>query len=244
MHERATRWEGALGLLAVLFAQGCLGSGSVEAVGQDNESLRWSMVERQIAGRGVEAPAVLHALRKVPRHLFVPSEHAAAAYDDHPLPIGYDQTISQPYIVAFMTELLDLNPESKVLEIGTGSGYQAAVLAEVAGAVFSIEIVEPLAERSSELLSRLGYTNVTVRAGDGYQGWAEEAPFDAIILTAAPPSIPPPLLEQLGENGRLIAPVGRVDQELILITKGPGGLERRDLIPVRFVPMTGEAQNP
>ena len=212
------------------------------AQGQDYETLRQAMVERQIIARGVEAPPVLAALGSVPRHLFVPSDQSSEAYDDHPLPIGYDQTISQPYVVALMTELLDLGSDSRVLEIGTGSGYQAAVLAEIAAQVFSIEIVEPLAERARGLLESLGYTNVSVRAGDGFQGWPEEAPFDAIVLTAAPPAIPPPLLEQLRVGGRLVAPVGRLDQDLVLIVKQEDGVQRRRIIPVRFVPMTGEAQ--
>ena len=231
-----------LGICAALVLVGCLGRSEAEGVNRDDEVRRLAMVESQIRSRGVSDPAVLRALEKVPRHLFVGSEHASEAYDDHPLPIGFDQTISQPYIVALMTELLELEADSRVLEIGTGSGYQAAVLAEIVSEVYSIEIVEPLAERSAVLLERLGYTNVEVRAGDGYAGWPEQAPFDAIVLTAAPPRIPPPLLEQLAPGGRLVAPVGDFDQDLVLITRQADGFERRQILPVRFVPMTGQAQ--
>ena len=241
--SRRRRGLGLYGaLLLVGFLAGCPGYGEAEGVNRNDEVHRLAMVEDQIRSRGVSDPAVLRALEKVPRHLFVGSEHAAEAYDDHPLPIGYNQTISQPYIVALMTELLELEADSRVLEIGTGSGYQAAVLAEISSEVYSIEIVEPLAERSAALLERLGYGNVKVRAGDGYAGWPEEAPFDAVVLTAAPPAIPPPLLEQLARGGRLVAPVGDFSQELVLITRSADGLERREILPVRFVPMTGVAQ--
>lgn len=204
--------------------------------------LRGEMVARQIAARGVEDPRVLEAMRRVPRHEFVPAEHAALAYTDQPLPIGDGQTISQPYIVALMSELLELDGSERVLEIGTGSGYQAAVLGELASRVYTIEIVEPLAARSAALLARLGYANVEVRAGDGYAGWPEQAPFDAVILTAAPPAVPQPLFDQLADGGRLVAPIGRDRQELVVYTKAGGEVSRESVIPVRFVPMTGEAQ--
>jgi len=210
---------------------------------QDNYAeLRNRMVVEQIAARGVSDPEVLAAMRKVPRHEFVPEEYRDMAYRDTPLPIGHGQTISQPYIVAYMTEQLALSPKDKVLEIGTGSGYQAAVLAELVSEVFTIEIIPELAEQARKTLQRLGYKNVHVRVGDGYQGWPEHAPFDAIILTAAPPKVPQPLLDQLKDGGRLIAPVGENYQELVLIEKQGSKLVRKNLIPVRFVPMTGEAQ--
>ncbi len=200
------------------------------------------MVSEQIESRGVTDARVLLAMRKVPRHAFVPGWDARQAHDDGPFPIGWGQTISQPYIVALMTELAAAGPASKVLEIGTGSGYQAAVLAELAGKVFSIEIVEPLAKRSAETLAALGYANVTVRQGDGYGGWPEEAPFDAVVVTAAPPYVPQPLKEQLKVGGRLVLPVGDYFQELVVLTRTAGGYEERSVIPVRFVPMTGEVQ--
>jgi len=203
---------------------------------------RHRMVREQIESRGVRDAAVLAALREVPRHLFVPESYRRQAYRDGPLPIGYDQTISQPYIVAFMTEALRIKGNEKVLEIGTGSGYQAAVLAEVCDEVFTIEIVESLAERSRVLLADLGYDNVQVRAGDGYRGWPEEAPFDAIIVTAAPDHVPQPLIDQLRVGGRMILPVGDQSQELVVLEKTTTGMIRRSVLPVRFVPMTGEAR--
>lgn len=210
---------------------------------EDYRALREEMVERQIERRGVRDRSVLRAMRTVPRHLFVPEELRSQAYGDFPLPIGHGQTISQPYIVALMSEALELGGDEKVLEIGTGSGYQAAILGELAARVFSIEIVAPLAERASLLLREMGYANVETRTGDGYAGWPEEAPFDAIILTAAPAEIPAPLIEQLAVGGRLLAPVGEEAQELVLVSRDREGLEQRSLIRVRFVPMTGEVQN-
>jgi protein-L-isoaspartate(D-aspartate) O-methyltransferase len=201
------------------------------------------MVERQIEARDIDDERLLEAMRHVERHRFVPREYRAHAYYDGPLPIGKGQTISQPYIVGLMTDLLDLEGDEKVLEIGTGSGYQAAILAELAAEVFTIEIVEPLGKRAEALLDSLGYENVTVRIGDGYIGWEEEAPFEAVMLTAAPPDIPQPLLDQLAEGGRLVAPVGEDYQVLKLVTKTDGQLSYRDIIPVRFVPMTGKAQS-
>jgi protein-L-isoaspartate(D-aspartate) O-methyltransferase len=200
---------------------------------------REAMVRNDIAGRGVTHPGVLRVMRTTPRHLFVPLESREQAYNDHPLAIGHGQTISQPYIVAFMTELLEPARSQKVLEIGTGSGYQTAVLSPLVGHVYSIEIVPELARDSAALLAKLGHKNVTVRHGDGYQGWQEHAPFDRIILTAAPPDVPPKLIEQLKPGGKLVAPVGRgFGQQLIVIDKDRAGkLKRREVLPVRFVPM-------
>ncbi len=202
---------------------------------------REQMVAEQIAARGIRDPRLLKAMRQVPRHEFVPETVRANAYRDHPLPIGYRQTISQPYIVALMTEKLKLSPDARVLEIGTGSGYQAAVLSKLVARVYSIEIVEELAERASRDLARLGFHNVEVRAGDGYRGWPEHAPFDGIIVTAAPDHIPKPLVEQLAIGGRMILPLGDHWQQLIVLRRTAKGIEREDVIDVRFVPMTGEA---
>lgn len=201
------------------------------------------MVAEQIAARGVRDERVLRALRKVPRHRFVPDAESELAYADHPLPIGCDQTISQPYIVAFMSAMLELGGDEKVLEIGTGSGYQTAVLAELAARVYTIEIVEVLAARAQEVLAAGGYTNVRVRVGDGHRGWPEEAPFDAIVVSAAADHVPPALLEQLAVGGRMVLPVGDSRQSLARIRRTPDGHEREELIPVRFVPMTGEARD-
>jgi protein-L-isoaspartate(D-aspartate) O-methyltransferase len=203
---------------------------------------RQAMVERQIAARGIRDPRVLAAMREVPRHVFVPEAVSERAYADTPLPIGRGQTISQPYIVALMTELAELQPGDRVLEIGTGSGDQAAVLATLGCRVWSIEIVEPLAAEAAARLAGLGYDRVQVRAGDGYRGWPEAAPFDAVLVTAAPPRIPEPLLEQLAEGGRLVAPVGDGIQHLTVVSKDEGALSRRVVLPVRFVPMTGEVR--
>jgi len=208
---------------------------------------REEMVATQIQARDINDPNVLKAMRIVPRHAFVGDREQDLAYADHPLPIGFDQTISQPYIVAFMTQALGLKPDSKVLEIGTGSGYQAAVCAEIAAEVYTIEIVEGLAKSAEELLGELGYPNVFVRAGDGYFGWKEKAPYDAIIGTAAAGRVPPPLLGQLKPGGRMILPVeGRLGfQYLVLVTKDQkGNLSRRNVMPVQFVPMTGEVTKP
>lgn len=207
----------------------------------DRVAERERMVAEQIVARGVSDSLVVRAMLSVPRHRFVPDAVARLAYTDGPLPIGFEQTISQPFIVALMTELLGLRGGERVLEVGTGSGYQAAVLSEIAGEVYSIEIVEPLAELAAARLGSLGCSNVTVKAGDGYRGWPERAPFDAVIVTAAPDHVPEALVAQLREGGRLVIPVGEVAQELLLITKTEDGSRTRRVIPVRFVPMTGEA---
>ncbi len=214
---------------------GLIMSGSVCA--QDFTDQRVRMVETQIAKRGIKDSRVLAAMRKVERHLFVPRGYMSLAYSDRALPIGFDQTISQPYIVALMTELLELKGGEKVLEIGTGSGYQAAILAELAGEVFTIELLEPLAKRAGSLLASLGYSNIMAKCGDGFLGWPEYAPFDAIIVTCAPEDIPPPLISQLAEGGRLVIPVGAGWQELKLLRKTKNGVIAQDIIPVRFVPM-------
>jgi protein-L-isoaspartate(D-aspartate) O-methyltransferase len=200
------------------------------------------LLVQEIAGMGVENKDVLRAMNEVPRHLFVPSDETALAYWNQPLPIGFGQTISQPVVVAYMTEALKLKPADRVLEIGTGCGYQAAVLSLLVKEVFSIEIVKPLGETARKRLADLGYKNVTVRIGDGYRGWPENAPFDAIIVTAASEQVPKPLVDQLALGGRLVMPVGAEDQRLLRITKTKSGLNRETLMPVIFVPMTGEAQ--
>jgi protein-L-isoaspartate(D-aspartate) O-methyltransferase len=204
---------------------------------------RERMVERHIKPRGIRNPAVLDAMRSVPRHLLVPEVLRQHAYADRALPIGYEQTISQPYIVALMTELSGAKAGDKVFEVGTGSGYQAAILAALGAEVFTIEIVPELAKRAQEDLAKLGYDSVQVRAGDGYAGWPEEAPFDAILVTAAPETVPPPLLEQLKVGGRLVIPVGgRSHQELRVITRSSKGYREERVLAVRFVPMTGKAE--
>ncbi len=207
---------------------------------KDFQAMRQKMVETQIKSRGIKDERVLSAMLKVERHRFVPKSYESQAYSDQPLPIGEGQTISQPYIVALMTELLDLKGKERVLEIGTGSGYQAAILAELAKEVYTIEIIETLASTAKTLLMELGYQNIQVKAGDGYLGWPEHAPFDAIMVTCAPDHIPEPLLDQLKEGGRLVVPVGTYSQELKKIVKRSGKIETTDVIPVLFVPMTGE----
>ena len=202
------------------------------------ESLRHRMVETQIRNRGINNPAVINAMKKVPRHLFIPENYRDEAYNDYPLPIGYGQTISQPFIVAYMTEAVRPNSKKKVLEIGTGSGYQAAILAEIVDKVYTIEIVPELAKEASERLMQMGYDNIYCKFGDGYQGWPEHAPFDIIVVTAAPEKIPKPLIDQLAEGGRLIIPVGATGavQELVLLVKKNGKTDTRRLSFVRFVP--------
>ncbi len=212
------------------------------AAGDAFRAQRARMVADQIERRGVRDPAVLAAMRKVPRHQFVPESLRREAYDDHPLPIGLGQTISQPYIVALMTELARPRAGMKVLEVGTGSGYQAAVLAEIVGTVDTIEIVPELGRRATAVLGEMGYRNVRVFIGDGFDGRPQNAPFDAIVVTAAPETIPPPLLLQLAIGGRLVIPVGSAGQELVVVTRTEGGYHRESVIPVRFVPMTGKAE--
>lgn len=201
---------------------------------------RKEMVESQLKGRDITDKRVLAAMEKVERHRFVPADDRSAAYEDRPLEIGEGQTISQPYIVALMTQLLKLKGNEKVLEIGTGSGYQAAVLAELAREVYTIEIVEPLGKAAEARLKEMGYTNVSVRLGDGYLGWPEKAPFDGIIVTCAPDKIPQPLIAQLADGGRMVIPVGTRSQELVLVEKRGGKITQKNVVPVMFVPMTGE----
>lgn len=227
-------------LLSALF----FATHAVEAADMDYNRARTRMVAEQLSAstRGISHPEVLKAMATVPRHEFVPARLRRYAYDDRPLPIGYAQTISQPYMVAFMTEKLEPQATDRVLEIGTGSGYQAAILAGLVRAVYSIEIVEPLAIRAQADLARLGYGNVSVRHGDGYLGWPEAAPFDAIIVTCAPDHVPQPLIDQIREGGRMIIPVGELeDQNLYLLRKRGQTLQREAILPVRFVPMTGTA---
>jgi protein-L-isoaspartate(D-aspartate) O-methyltransferase len=215
-------------------------AGMIAAANDSREAERDRMVTHQIAARGITDGPTLAAMRKVPRHQFVPDAMARSAYDDSPLPIGHGQTISQPLIVAFMTEAAKITRDAKVLEIGTGSGYQAAVAAELSDHVFSIEIVPALAERASAGLKASGYERVKTRAGDGYHGWPEHAPFDVIIVTAAADTLPPPLIAQLKEGGRMLIPVGPQfgAQNLVLVTKEGGKVRTRTLMPVRFVPFT------
>jgi protein-L-isoaspartate(D-aspartate) O-methyltransferase len=230
----------AILLIVLTVIAGCKAKGP--ATEDSLRAQRLRMVADQIEARNVTDPQVIRAMQDVPRHAFVPEKLRSLAYSDGPLPIGEGQTISQPYIVAFMTEALKLKPDDKVLEIGTGSGYQAAVLAEIVDSVFTIEIIESLGKTAGTRLKELGYHNIVVRIGDGYQGWPEETPFDAIIVTAAPERIPQPLIDQLKVGGRLVIPVGSVIQELVRITKTADGTRRENLLPVRFVPMTGEAE--
>ncbi|MCW9706110.1 protein-L-isoaspartate(D-aspartate) O-methyltransferase [Fodinibius salsisoli] len=208
----------------------------------ERKNERHQLVERGIQNKGVTDPTVLEAMRQVPRHLFVPKQYQSYAYQNRPLPIGYNQTISQPYIVAYMTQMLNLEAGEKVLEIGTGSGYQAAVLSELTSNVFTIEIVEPLGQQAKSRFDSLGYSTIKTKIGDGYKGWSKHAPFDAIILTAAPEEIPQPLIEQLAPGGVLVAPVGRAGkvQMLTKVTKDQNGkVEIQKKLPVRFVPMMG-----
>jgi len=220
-------------------------SGTMTAFARDEDAharFRERMVTSQIMARGITNPEVLRAMRKVPRHLFVPEAQRDAAYADHPLPIGEGQTISQPYIVAFMTEALRPGPEDRVLEIGTGSGYQAAILAEIVEDVYSIEIVEALARQAERVLTQLGYANIHIQIGDGCKGWPEMAPFDSVIVTCAPERVPQALVDQLREGGRMIIPVGRAKavQRLIIGVKTGGQIRTEEAMRVRFVPMVGD----
>jgi protein-L-isoaspartate(D-aspartate) O-methyltransferase len=233
-----SRWLWAV-LLAVTGAQAPGGAG-LQRAGDGFETARRRMVDEQLAARDIRDRRVLDVMRKVPRHRFVPEPLQTRAYEDSPLPIGFDQTISQPYIVAYMTQALDVQPGHRVLEIGTGSGYQAAVLAALAGRVYTIEIVEPLAARARATLAAMGYGNVEVRTGNGYLGWPEHAPYDRVMVTAAPDAVPPALVQQLKVGGLMAIPVGDVQQELRILRRTAGGMETLRTVPVRFVPMTGK----
>jgi len=227
-------------ILAALAATAC---GQRPTPTSDLAAERQQMVQRQLVTRGINDARVLAAMAKVPREEFVTPESRAESYEDGPLPIGYGQTISQPYIVAYMTEQLRPKPGHRVLEVGTGSGYQAAILAELVADVYTIEIVEPLAQSAEATLQRLGYNNVHLKVGDGYKGWPDEAPFDAIIVTCAPDKVPQPLVDQLKEGGRMVIPVGeRFAQQLYLLEKKEGQLKESVTLPVRFVPMLREGQ--
>jgi protein-L-isoaspartate(D-aspartate) O-methyltransferase len=232
----AGRW---LGGAAALIATSCVGIAPAgeRTTEQDWAALRGAMVREQLRARDITNARVLDAMSRVPRHLFVPEAQRGSAYGDHPLPIGHDQTISQPYIVAYMTQALEVEPHHRVLEIGTGSGYQAAILGELAKEVYTIEIVAPLADRARETLKSLGYRNIQIRTGDGYQGWPEQAPFDRIMVTAAPEDVPKALVDQLRVDGRMAIPVGSVFQELRILRRTTRGLDTLATLPVRFVPM-------
>jgi protein-L-isoaspartate(D-aspartate) O-methyltransferase len=227
----------------IIFSLGIMIIGCVQSQPQVDrfKELRENMVRTQIVSRGITDKAVIEAMKKVERHLFVPEVYIQQAYGDHPLPIGYGQTISQPFIVAFMTEILKLDKSSKVLEVGTGSGYQAAILAEICDSVYTVEIVEELGDRAKRLFKELGYNNIKVKIGDGYEGWDKYSPYDAIIVTCAPTHVPEPLEDQLKEGGRMIIPVGeRYIQELVLLTKKNDTLRQSSVLDVRFVPMVDE----
>lgn len=226
--------------LTVIFSTfNCSNGQDVKDVQYTN--LRKAMVEEQIKDRGIRNKKVLDALMDVPRHTFVPDEYKSRSYDDCPLPIGYNQTISQPYIVAYMTEILNPDSNERVLEIGTGSGYQAAILSKLYKQVYTIEIVKPLGEQAKKLFNTEGYRNITVKIGDGYEGWKEFAPFDAIIVTCAPTNIPKLLVDQLAEGGKMIIPVGnRMNQVLYLLEKRNGKIRQKATLPVLFVPMVRE----
>lgn len=231
-------------IAALAVSSACASAERVQSTPPEPERARQRMVQQHLKGRDITDQRVLDAMAEVPRHELVPLSQRDSAYADHPLPIGHGQTISQPYIVALMTQLAQPQPEDKALEVGTGSGYQAAVLAELVNHVYTIEIVPELAERARRDLHRLGYANVTVRQGDGYQGWPDQAPFDLIVVTAAPEKIPQPLLQQLADGGRLVIPVGPVGgiQYLKVVERHGDRFNESNVIPVRFVPMTGEAQ--
>jgi protein-L-isoaspartate(D-aspartate) O-methyltransferase len=212
------------------------------AAGRSADERRAAMVTTQLVPRGITDPRVLAAMRAVPRHLFVPEAQRARAYEDRALPVGEDQTISQPYIVALMTQLARVEPGAKVLEVGTGSGYQAAILAAMGARVYTIEIIPALAQRALRTLDSLGYRGIEHRTGDGYGGWPDAAPFSAILVTAAPDHVPRPLVDQLAPGGRLVIPVGADVQKLMVVTRTGEGTRTEEVIPVRFVPMTGEAE--
>lgn len=226
-------------IVLVIAVSGCRAENTEKG---DLAAARKRMIRTQIKARGITDKRILEAFDKVERHLFVDSSLQNEAYIDSPLPIGEGQTISQPYIVALMTDVLELERKDKVLEIGTGSGYQAAILGELVDSVFTIEIVEPLGAMARDRLKQLGYNNIFVLIGDGYRGWPEHAPFDAIIVTCAPEKIPQPLIDQLAEGGRMVIPVGAYWQELVLVVKQGDKISKSNIAPVRFVPMTGESQ--
>ena len=243
--ERRSFWTAVLALPSTLGMLGSCREGSVQTKAENREDgyreERERMVVEQLEARGIRDARVLAAMRKVPRHRFVHASEAAHAYEDRPLAIGHGQTISQPYIVAFMSQALELSGDERVLDVGTGSGYPAAILGELAREVWSIEIVEPLAAGAGERLGAQGHENVRVRCGDGYLGWPEHAPFDAILVAAAPDHVPQPLVDQLAPGGRMILPVGKNEQDLVLLRRTPEGVVREEVLPVRFVPMTGMA---
>jgi len=244
--ERRSFWTAVLALPGALGMLGGCREGSVQPRPESNEDGRRAererMVAQQLAARGIRDERVLAAMRKVERHLFVPANEQGRAYLDRPVPIGHGQTISQPYVVAFMSQALELAGDERVLDVGTGSGYQAAILGELAHEVWSIEIVAPLAERAGAALSALGHANVHVRCGDGYLGWPEHAPFDAILVAAASDHVPQPLVDQLAPGGRMILPVGKGEQDLVLLRRTATGIVQEEILPVRFVPMTGMAE--
>jgi protein-L-isoaspartate(D-aspartate) O-methyltransferase len=233
---RLRRWCGAV----ILASAACAAPMGESAPAQDWDAQRAEMVRNQLRGRDISNARVLAAMSRVPRHMFVPESVRGEAYGDFPLPIGHGQTISQPYIVGFMSQALDIAPHYKVLEIGTGSGYQAAILAELAKEVYTIEIVAPLADRARATIEKLGYRNVRVRTGNGYLGWPEYAPYDCIMVTAAPDDVPPALVAQLRVGGRMAIPVGSTLQELKILRRTEGGVETLQTLPVRFVPMVGK----
>ncbi|MGZ8531327.1 MAG: protein-L-isoaspartate(D-aspartate) O-methyltransferase [Candidatus Binatia bacterium] len=237
--SRGFALRAAFFLANLVIVASCAGS-EAQLGSRDWNAERRRMVEVQLRARDIRHPRVLEVMRTVPRHLFVPEPERDRAYNDTPLPIGHGQTISQPYIVAFMTQELDIEPGHRVLEIGTGSGYQAAVLGALAKEVYTIEIVAPLAERARQILMSLGYRNVNVRTGNGYLGWPEHAPYDRIMVTAAPDEVPAPLVQQLKVGGLMAIPVGTGVQELLILRRTPTGMETLRTLPVRFVPMTGK----
>jgi protein-L-isoaspartate(D-aspartate) O-methyltransferase len=238
-------WPQWMGAVLGLAAMACsAGTPSGQPPARDWASERQRMVDQQLRARDIRSPRVLDAMSTVPRHLFIPEPSRAEAYNDSPVPIGYGQTISQPYIVAFMTQALEIASDDRVLEIGTGSGYQAAVLGTLAKEVYSIEIIAPLADRARDTLGALGYRNVAVRTGNGYLGWPEHAPYDRIIVTAAPDEVPRALVEQLKVGGLMAVPVGSVMQELRILRRTDRGTDTLATLPVRFVPMTNKPKDP
>jgi protein-L-isoaspartate(D-aspartate) O-methyltransferase len=241
--RRAARARGAIAAALLGLAAGAAGAGLLWAAADPFAAQRRAMVDEQIRPRGITQPAVLAAMAQVPRHLFVPPAEQARAYQDQPLPFAPGRRIYQPYVVALMTSLLDLGPGERVLEVGTGSGYHAAVLSRMAREVYSVEIDAGVAAQARRKLAALGYHNVNVFVGDGYQGWPAQAPFDAILLSAAPTHVPKPLLDQLAVGGKMVVAQGDFFQDLQVITKTKDGLEKRTVIPVRLSPMTGKVQD-